>query len=134
MPAKVELSAAVEEHQLAWLHDALTPFKLPDVGKALRCVLVYVQQEADAQLVFGQVSARARTVWTRRDKRSPSPQLVRGRVRSLPGNRRGCSQHRVKPCGASLTQRTHSCSCTTLGAASRVCDACSLRQVHCTDV
>jgi len=107
MPAKVELSAAVEEHQLAWLNDAMTPYQLPDVGKALRCVLVYVQQEAAAELVFGQVRRRPRA------RTGPHGTAIRQAIPHCSHLQRGsltlvlhpqtqlCILRRVEPCSAS---------------------------------
>jgi hypothetical protein len=53
---KVEFKVAVETHQLQWLHDALRIHNLPDLGKALRCLITYVQREENDAHVIGKVS------------------------------------------------------------------------------
>jgi hypothetical protein len=68
------------------LNEACTSYELPDLGKAVRCVLLlYVQQEADAAVVFGQVALcrlhPSAVTWeravTRQRRRAPNPRWRR---------------------------------------------------------
>ena len=68
------------------MNEACTSYELPDLGKAVRCVLLlYVQQEADAAVVFGQVALcrlhPSAVTWeravTRQRRRAPNPRWRR---------------------------------------------------------
>ena len=52
---KIDIEVAIEPHQLEWLQDAVRDYKLPDLGKAMRCLIVYIQTEADNANTFGKV-------------------------------------------------------------------------------
>lgn len=49
---KVEKTFTINGDQADWLDRMAREYDLPDTGKALRIVLTYVMEEADADTVF----------------------------------------------------------------------------------
>mmetsp|Transcript_36499 Transcript_36499/g.70024 ORF Transcript_36499/g.70024 Transcript_36499/m.70024 type:complete len:465 (-) Transcript_36499:1159-2553(-) len=57
--AKVAVTVEVEKRHVDWLEQNLRAFKLPDAGKAMRCLLEYVRAEVEDPILFGKTRCKA---------------------------------------------------------------------------
>ena len=58
--AKISISVEVEDEQADWLTENSVEYGLSDQSKALRVLLDYAIQDADAELIFSDDNSRCR--------------------------------------------------------------------------